>query len=100
MGLLSRLFGKKYEPFLLIAPTAHPDRVFRVHPKGKSHSKKPYLVKIVYTCNTYFETWLIGDIPCKCCKEKLQRRFTYDSLEWKNYHHDRFELVGWADELK
>jgi hypothetical protein len=81
---------QKYNAYCMVAGSAHPGLIFKVHPKCGSHSKDPYLVKIVYTCNDYIETELVNPA---ICTEPHRRRFTYSSKEWKTYHHDRFELI-------
>lgn len=65
--------------------------ILKVFPKNDSHSRKPYRVVIIENTKGYLMTRLLK--PEKYTDPHV-RTFEYNSKEWKEYHHDRFRIVG------
>jgi hypothetical protein len=66
--------------------------LFKLLPGPGSHSKEPYVVRIVDIDGDGFSTEVFGEAPKTHIKPHI-RRFNYNSLEWNNYHKKRFVLV-------
>lgn len=65
--------------------------ILKVFPKNRSYSRKPYRVIIIENTKGYLMTKLLK--PEKYIDPQV-RTFVYNSNEWKEYHHDRFRIVG------
>jgi len=65
---------------------------FRINPGPSSHSKIPYLVKVIDVDKNGFVTKVIGTAPPTGVPPH-NRRFDFNSMEWEGYHKRRFERI-------
>lgn len=60
--------------------------ILKIYPASRSHVRKPYLVKVVFVCDEYFNTRMIDETGDT-------RTFIFDSERWNTYHHNRFKII-------
>ena len=64
-----------------------PGTILKVFPASRSHVKKPYTIIVIESNEKGFTTHLANSF---CRGHKTE--FRYDSIEWKTYHHNRFQI--------
>jgi hypothetical protein len=84
MGLLDIFRDKIYSGNIKVGT------ILKVFPKYRSHSKTPYIVKVIESDETCFKTELFTPTEHEC---PHIRTFVYDSAVWVDYHCDRFKIM-------
>lgn len=88
MNLASFFYNRKVRVRDFIShETIRQGTILKVYPAERSHVHNPYLVKVIFVNEEYFET-------CMLDNSGHIAKFIFDSEDWKQYHHCRFKIYG------